>query len=260
MPTVFTIIMLVVATISLGSVVLVVSALGLARRFQWLMDEAPRWWARALLATAGVEVRLHGNVPERDTEPRIYVCNHVSWFDVIALVHALRRFSFIAKAEIFRVPLFGGAAKAVGTIPIERENRKSAFESYRLAGELMSAGRNVVVFPEGTRGREYALRPFKKGPFVLAIAAHAPIVPTIIHGTREVIPRGSWLVRPGVVDVHLLPAVETEGLTYDDRQSLVAQVWQRMADALERLYGVRSLAPAWRAEGNDGAYGVERRA
>ena len=249
MHTVLTLLTLLVATTVFGGMVLVVTALGLAKRVPWLMNEAPRWWAQSLLVAAAVEVRLHGHLPADASEPRIYVSNHVSWFDIPALVHALRRFSFIAKAEIFRVPLFGGAAKAVGTIPIERENRKAAFESYRRAAQLMGAGRNVVVFPEGTRGREYALRPFKKGPFVLAIASGAPIVPTIVHGTIHVNPRGSLRARPGVVDVHFLEPIPTAGLTYDDRDQLASRVWQRMADALERLYGVRSLPPVARGEG-----------
>ena len=72
-------------------------------------------------------------------------------------------------------------------IPIERENRKSAFESYRFAAERIRGGASVVVFPEGTRGRTYALRQFKKGPFVLAVAAGVPMVPTIVHGSLEVV-------------------------------------------------------------------------
>lgn len=249
MPTLLTIVTLIVLTLTLGGFVLAVAAVGLGARWPWLFDNAPRWWARALLATAGTRVRLDGHVPARDTEARIYVSNHVSWFDILALVKAVHRFSFIAKAELFRVPVFGPAARAVGTIPIERENRKAAFESYRIAGELMRAGRNVIVFAEGTRGRDYALRPFKKGPFVLAIASGAPIVPTVIYGTIHVNPRGSLRARPGDVTVHFLEPVPTAGLTYDDREALAALVWQRMADALERLYGVRSPRPARVSEG-----------
>jgi len=251
MTTAVTMLVLLVATVVYGGLVLVASALGLGKRERAarLFDEAPRWWAHALLSAAGVRVRLHGYVPDATTGPRIYASNHVSWFDILALVAALRRFSFIAKAELFRVPLFGAAAKAVGTIPIERDNRKAAFDSYRRAGELMSSGRSVIVFPEGTRGRDYALRPFKKGPFVLAIASGAPIVPTIVHGTIHVNPRGSFRARPGVVDVHFLEPVPTVGLSYDDRDRLAALVWQRMADALERLYGVTSQRPVARGEG-----------
>ena len=81
---------------------------------------------------------------------------------------------------------------------LTRDNRKSAFESYKEAAKEVTAGKNVVVFPEGTRGHDYSLRPFKKGPFVLAIAAQAPVVPVLVYGAREVMPKGSLprAVRP----------------------------------------------------------------
>jgi 1-acyl-sn-glycerol-3-phosphate acyltransferase len=152
----------------------------------------------------------------------------------------LPRYSFVAKAELFRVPLFGPAARAVGTIPIERENRKAAFQSYEEAARRIREGRNVVVYPEGTRGASYALRPFKKGPFVLAVAAGVPVVPTVLHGTIEVLPRGSFWARAGQVDVHLLEPVPAAGLSYDDRDRLTRAVYERMADGLRTLYGVAS--------------------
>ena len=248
MPTLLTIITLLVATVALGGLVLVTAAAGLGGRLPWLFDNAPRWWARALLASAGVHVRVHG-APSVGAGPWVYASNHVSWFDILALISALRRFSFIAKAELFRVPLFGPAARAVGTIPIQRENRKSAFDSYEVAAGMIRSGRSVIVFPEGTRGSDYALRPFKKGPFVLAIAAGAPVVPTIVHGTIRVNPRGSYRAHPGDVDVHFLEPVPTAGLTYADRDRLAAEVWRRMADAMERHYGVRSEEPRLAARG-----------
>jgi 1-acyl-sn-glycerol-3-phosphate acyltransferase len=177
-------------------------------------------------------------------EPRIYVSNHVSWFDVWALAAVLPRYKFVGKAELFRIPIFGRAARAAGMIAIERENRKSAFESYRVAAERIRAGASVVVFPEGTRGRTYGLRQFKKGPFVLAVAAGVPIVPTIVHGTLEVMSRDSFRVRPGVVDVHFLEPMDAAGLTYEDRNRLSRAAWERMADAMHELYGVESVPPS----------------
>ena len=236
---------LLVLTVVCGTVVLVARMLGVPDGEGTIYERAPRWWARGILFMSGIEVVIHGEEQMRTREPRIFASNHVSWYDVLVLVAHLPRYSFVAKAELFRVPLFGGAARAVGTIPIERENRKAAFQSYEEAAERMRGGRNVVVFPEGTRGSSYALRPFKKGPFVLAVAAGVPVVPTLLHGTIEVLPRGSFWLRPGRVDVHLLEPVDAAGLSYDDRDALSAAVHGRMADALRREYGVDS--PAFRA-------------
>jgi 1-acyl-sn-glycerol-3-phosphate acyltransferase len=162
----------------------------------------------------------------------------VSWFDVIVLAAELPRYSFIAKSELRKIPLFGYGAEAAGIVFLDRDNRKAAFESYKVAAKEVKRGRSIVVFPEGTRGRDYHLRPFKKGPFVLAIASQSPIIPTVVHGSREVMAKGSFRVRPGTIDVHFLEPIETKGLDYDDRAELMTQVWTRMANAMRDIYDV----------------------
>lgn len=241
MRTLATMLTILVLTPLLATLVIVASLLGVKPNAGGLLQKAPRWWSQGLLDAAGVGIVLHGEERMRSGEARIFVCNHVSWFDVLALAANLPRYSFVAKSEIFRVPLFGRGALAVGTIPIERDNRKSAFESYGLAAERIRAGASVVVYPEGTRGDGYALRPFKKGPFVLAVAAGVPVVPTIVHGSIEVLPRGSIRLRAGrTIHVHFLEPVEVAGLRYDDRDRLMRRVYDRMAEGLRTIYGVDS--------------------
>jgi 1-acyl-sn-glycerol-3-phosphate acyltransferase len=241
----------VLLTIFWGGVVILARLLGVRDGPGTIYERAPRSWARGMLAVSGTRVVMHGAERLRDGDAHVFVCNHVSWFDVLVLVAHLPRYSFVAKAELFRVPLFGPAARAVGTIPIERENRRAAFASYEEAAQRIRGGRNVVVFPEGTRGHGYALRPFKKGPFVLAVAAGVPVIPTLLHGTAEVLPRDSFYLRAGTVDVHLLEPVAAAGLGYDDRDWLAATVHARMADALRREYGTDS--PPYRAARADAA-------
>jgi len=240
MRTILVFLTLVTMTPVFGLMVIIAALFGVKDREGSIYDHAPRWWARCLVWAAGIRVRLHNEERMQSGAPRIYVSNHISWFDVLALAAVLPRYKFVGKAELFRIPLFGSAARAAGMIPIERENRKSAFESYRVAAERIRAGASVVVFPEGTRGRSYALRTFKKGPFVLAVAAGVPMVPTIVHGTLEVMSRDSFRVRAGVVDIHFLESVDTEGLTYEDRNRLSRAAWERMASAMHELYGVES--------------------
>ena len=158
----------------------------------------------------------------------------------LALAATLPRYKFVGKAELFRVPLFGRAARAVGSIPIERGNRKAAFQSYDEAAEQIRGGASVVVFAEGTRGTEYALRQFKKGPVILAISAGVPLVPVLVYGTIEILPRGSFRVRPGTVHLHFLEPVDPSGFTYEQRDSLSRIARDRMTEALERLYGIAS--------------------
>jgi 1-acyl-sn-glycerol-3-phosphate acyltransferase len=238
MRTVYVAFVALVATGLLAPVVIVARLLRMKEGPRSIYAWATRTWARSVGNAAGMTVRAHN--PERVSRETgtVYVCNHVSWFDVFALAGYLPRYSFIAKSELRRIPLFGYAAEAAGIVFLDRDNRKAAFESYKLAAAQVQRGRSIVVYPEGTRGRDYHLRPFKKGPFVLAIAAQSPIVPTVLHGAREIMHKGSFRIRPGTVDIHFLEPVATAGLDYDDRADLMTRVWNRMADALRDLYGI----------------------
>lgn len=197
-------------------------------------------WGKALCRAAGARVTVHGAERLHVARPRILVANHVSWFDVFALSAVLPDFVFVAKAEIERIPILGPAARAAGHVYIQRTNKKAAFAAYEEAARRIHRGTAVVVFPEGTRGRDYALRPFKKGPFVLAIAAQAPVVPVLIHGSLEVLRKGSFLVRSNEIHVHVLDEIPSEGLTYDDRDTLARRAYTSLADAQLKHYGLDS--------------------
>jgi 1-acyl-sn-glycerol-3-phosphate acyltransferase len=230
-----------VATVVLGFTVIIAALLGIEDKPGGIYDNVPRWWSQAVLFMVGIKVRVHGMENVNSGEPHIFASNHVSWFDVPSLASTLPRNRFVAKSELFKVPIFGRAMRAAGMIEIQRDNRKAAFGAYDVAAERIRGGKSVVVFPEGTRGHAYPLRPFKKGPFVMAIAAGVPIVPIILHGTIEIMPKGSLWVHSGTVDVHLLEPVSTTGVDYDHRETLMKTVRARMADAMRDLYGVEAL-------------------
>jgi 1-acyl-sn-glycerol-3-phosphate acyltransferase len=234
---------MVLMTLVLGVPIVVLSMLGVRIDPDSTLGNAPRIWARAALRAAGVRVVTHD---ERfigpASEPRVYVSNHVSWFEIFALATVLPHYRFVAKKELAAIPVFGRAVKEVAGIFIDRGNRKAAFQSYAEAADQMKAGVSVAVFPEGTRGRSYELRPFKKGPFVLAIAAQAPVVPVVSWGTREIQGKGDVAIHSGVCDLTFLEPIATTGMTYDDRDRLMSTVWHRMAAELERR-GVHSPEP-----------------
>jgi 1-acyl-sn-glycerol-3-phosphate acyltransferase len=232
------------ATFFLGLTVIIAALFRVPDKPGGIYDKVPRWWSSAVLWAVGVKVRVHGMENIKGDEPRIFASNHVSWFDVPALARMLPRYKFVAKSELFKVPIFGGGMRAAGMIEIQRENRKAAFGAYDVAAERIRAGNSVVVFPEGTRGHAYPLRPFKKGPFVLAIAAGVPIVPIILHGTIEIMPKGSLWAHPGTIDIHLLEPVSTKSVDYDHREALMQTVRTRMADAMRDIYGVEPLPSA----------------
>jgi 1-acyl-sn-glycerol-3-phosphate acyltransferase len=201
---------------------------------QWCM----RTWARSITRAAGVRLVVHGAEHIQPERGAVYASNHVSWFDIFSIASVLPRYTFVAKAELRRIPIFGWGAEASGVVFLERDNRTSAFDAYRTVAAKVSHGLNAVVCPEGTRGDSYSLRPYKKGPFVLAIAAGAPVVPVVVYGTREIMPRGTWRVQSGVVHVHFLPPIETTGYDYEHRHELMQAAWQQSADTLRITYGV----------------------
>lgn len=203
-------------------------------------DVLPRAWARACLAVTGVRVVVHNRERGFEGAPHIFVANHMSLFDIPALGSFLPRAKFVGKAELFKIPVFGAAMRSVGMIPIERTSRKAAFGAYDEASRRIRDGNSVIVFPEGSRGDDYPLRSFKKGPFVLAIDAGAPVVPVLIYGAREVLRRGSIMVHPVKVHVHLLEPVAVDGFDYEDRDALAEKVRSRIAQALDSLYGIES--------------------
>src|SRR5262249_26312364 len=227
-----------VMTAVLGPTVMVARLLRVPQGPNSIYARAVRLWARSLNFAAGVKVRVHGAERLRNQRGAVVVANHVSWFDIFPLAAEVPWCSFVAKSALRRIPLFGFAAECAGIVFLDRDNRKAAFESYRVAAQEVQRGRTIIVCPEGTRGQDYHLRPFKKGPFVLAIASQCPIVPTVVYGAREVMPKGSFRVRPGTIDLHFLERVPTEGLTYEDRSEVMSKVWNQMADEMRALYGV----------------------
>ncbi|HUQ46702.1 MAG TPA: lysophospholipid acyltransferase family protein [Gemmatimonadaceae bacterium] len=230
----------IIVTVFIGGSCVIAALCHVQDRAGSVYDLAPRWWSKIVLFMTGVRIRKHNYERAEIGKPHIFVSNHVSWYDIPALASILYRTKFVSKAELFKIPIFGPAMKAAGMIPVERQNRKAAFAAYDDAVKQIHDGNCVVVFPEGTRGYDYPLRPFKKGPFVLAIAAGVPIIPVLLHGTLEVIGKGSMLVHPGAVDVHFLEPVSVEGYDYERRDELAAVVRGRIAEALSRIYGIES--------------------
>jgi 1-acyl-sn-glycerol-3-phosphate acyltransferase len=229
----------IIVTIYSAIIVIVARLLGFKTREHSIYERAMQNWASGVIHGAGVKVVLHGE--ENITRGGgVYICNHVSWFDVFAIASKLPRCTFVAKHELRGIPIFGWGAESAGVVFLDRENRKAAFESYKIAATGVQGGRRIVVFPEGTRGYDYHLRTFKKGPFVLAIGSEEPLIPTVIYGAREVMGKETFKVKSGTVHIHFLEPIDTRGKTYDDRTAIMAETHRRMADFMEKEYGIRS--------------------
>jgi len=168
-----------------------------------------RLWGKLGLRLAGVRLTVAGMEHLDDLGPVIYMANHQSNFDILALFAGLPgQFRWIAKEELFRIPLFGYSMKRCGYIPLNRNDRRKALQSMRAAAERIKTGTSVVIFPEGTRSEDGMLLPFKKGGFSLAQQAGVPIVPIAISGSREINPKGSLRLFGGHIRLTIFPAID----------------------------------------------------
>ena len=194
--------------------------------------------ARLALALAGIRYRISGreHVPATAV---VFCSNHESNVDPPVLFEALhRRLHILYKAELHKFPIMGTVFDVGGFVPIERNDRESALRSIALGAESLKAGNSFLIFPEGTRSRTGHLLPFKKGGFIMAIQAQAPIVPVAIQGGRAAMKKGSAFVRPVKVSVRMGTPIPTAGLGLDDRDALI----QNVRDEVERLL---AQGPLW---------------
>src|SRR5690606_1553326 len=178
-----------VAVTAVLAIIVMIAALLRVRNYA-LYDWAARTWAGRMLRVSGAELEVEGLENVRADEPQIFVAYHVSWHDVFALAVAIpKRYRFVAKKELARIPLFGPAWKIAGHIAIRRSDLAAAIQSLNEAGRVLRQDNSsVVIFPEGTRSPDGRLLPFKKGAFTLALHTGVDIVPVAILGTRHILP------------------------------------------------------------------------
>jgi 1-acyl-sn-glycerol-3-phosphate acyltransferase len=218
------------ATLVFGLLSLLFGALD---RSGGLCHSLARTWSRLLLWGLGVTVSVEGagEVPRGAV---VFAANHGSALDVLILFgHLPASFRFIHKRSLYWIPMIGWTLWLAGHIGIDRASPFRARRSLERAARRVHGGTSVVVFPEGTRSPDGTLRLFKRGSFVLAIEAGAPVVPVSLAGVKTVVPRGLATLRPGTVRLKIHPAVPTEGRATDAAEALAEEVRKVVAKGLE---------------------------
>jgi 1-acyl-sn-glycerol-3-phosphate acyltransferase len=193
-----------------------------------------RWGIGASMRVAGVRVRTEGieNIPAGVC---IFAANHVSNLDPpAALIGVPRRISYLAKKEVFKYPIIRTALRLGKIVPVDREHTEAAIASIDHAVGILVEGISFFVFPEGHRSRDGSLKPFKKGTFVMAIEAGAPVVPVSILGSRERMPKGRLAIAPGEILLRFGAPIESRGYAVDEREELLERVRAAIAAGLEQ--------------------------
>jgi 1-acyl-sn-glycerol-3-phosphate acyltransferase len=180
---------------------------------------------------AGASVKIVGLDKIDHAGTYIFMSNHVSNLDPLILCPLTpRRTSVLAKKVIWRVPILAQALNMAEIVPVERDNRESAIQSIRRAGEVMQHGINMTIYPEGTRSSDGGLLPFKKGPFHLAAETGFPIVPVTILGTYEMMPKGKIFCRPGTATLVFHSPIDPK--QFSSREELMQAVYDAINSAL----------------------------
>ncbi|MBW1979851.1 MAG: 1-acyl-sn-glycerol-3-phosphate acyltransferase [Deltaproteobacteria bacterium] len=192
-----------------------------------------RFWSRCLLLASGIRLEVEGLENIDPQQSYVFAANHQSQFDIFALLVSLPvQFRWLAKAELFRIPIFGSAMKGAGYIPIDRSDRKAAFKSIDVAAAQVRRGTSIVIFPEGTRSVDGKLRSFKKGGFFLAIKSKRPIVPISISGSHKILAKGSFRVHSGTITIKIGKPIATASLNPQDREWLIPEIRRRIQENL----------------------------
>jgi len=182
-------------------------------------------WAKILLFLGNTKVKVIGVENILFGKPQIIMANHQSDFDIlISLAYIPVQFRWIAKKELFAIPIFGAAMRSAGYIEIDRSDRGKALRSLDEAALRISNGQSIMTFPEGTRSRDGEIKTFKHGVFYLAIRSGVPIVPISIIGSGKIMPKRSLRIKPGQVKIVIGKPIPVQDYDIEHRQELIEKV------------------------------------
>ena len=234
-----TVVTLVIGFLATLAAAFAAFVLGHVRPTSPAIEKVTSWWARAWLVPAGVDLEVRGVEHVDPSRSYVVVANHLSNIDIMVCFAAIPLpIRFLAKKELFRVPLLAQGMRSIGIVEVDRQHVRgpAAIEAVnRQAQVVIERGHSLIVYPEGTRSRDAHLRPFKKGAFSMAVGADMPVLPVTLHGTWEVWEPSKPWIRPGRVTVVIDPPIETENLTRDDVTTIRNNVRDIIASHLEDL-------------------------
>ena len=197
--------------------------------FGWLdrnkdfVGRITRFWAQWMIWSTGIHYDVSGYENLQYNKQYIFMCNHESALDIIFGVAAIpNNIIFLAKKELFKIPVFGWALKAAGMIKIDRQNPLTAKESVDAAVDiLLQSNFSTLIYPEGTRSENCNILPFKKGGFILAIRSQIPVVPITILGAGDALPKGSYCINTTKIKIIFGQPILTEGMDINDKDILL---------------------------------------
>ncbi len=205
----------------------------------------PRTWGRLLCQIANIKVRIEGQEQLDPDKPYIFVGNHASMADIMSFSGYISHdYRWIAKKELFAIPIFGPGMRAVDFISIDRSRGREAVKSLNAAAQRIADGASVILFPEGTRSTDGHLQPFKTGAIMLALKAGVDVVPVGFNGTHQALPKGKLLSRGGDVVLRIGTPISTKNFKAKDKQMLAGILHEKVAGLLDECHLPLPASPA----------------
>jgi 1-acyl-sn-glycerol-3-phosphate acyltransferase len=171
------------------------------------------------------KLHVSGETISDPRHPYVVVSNHQSLADIPLISNLPWEMKWMGKVELFRLPIIGWMMHLAGDISVDRKNPRSGAQALIKAQRYLEKRCSVMIFPEGTRTLDGRVRPFSDGAFHLAIRAKVPVLPLVVDGSRDCIPKHSWKFgKPSDIDLKVLPPIDTSSMTMADVASLRDQV------------------------------------
>jgi len=195
-------------------------------------NQIARKWARSLVKLTGTKVEIHGleNIPDRNV---LFVSNHQGNFDIPLLIGYIEQpKGFIAKIELKKIPIINRWMEKINCVFIDRDDIRQSVKAIKRGTELLKSGKNMVLFPEGTRSRSASLGEFKSGGMRLALKSGVPIVPVTINNSYQILEQNSYLIKPAQVKIIVSQPIYVNELTKDEQANLAELVKTKIAQHL----------------------------
>lgn len=210
--------------------------MGLADTQKKLSHYTSYFWARFLVAMAGINVRVSGleNVPH--DEPALFISNHQSNFDIPVLLGCINKSKgFLAKIELTKLPVINSWMEKTGCVFIDRSDRRQSLKAIHKCIEMIKSGQSMVIFPEGTRSRGAVMGKFKKGSLRVAEKIRVPIIPVVINGTYKLMEANNNKIKSAHVEVKILRPVYYENLSEIERVNINDYIREMIKENMSSL-------------------------
>ncbi|MCD6598032.1 MAG: 1-acyl-sn-glycerol-3-phosphate acyltransferase [Bacteroidales bacterium] len=203
----------------------------------WLLQCYSNFWASTITwVTPGWKVEIEGREKIKSGKAYILVSNHQSMLDIILLYRLFAHYKWIAKQELFRVPVIGWNMTANRYIPLKRGSKSSVLRMALLSEKTLKEGSSLMIFPEGTRSETGEIKGFKDGAFKMAIKTKTPIIPIVLDGTGNALPKNGFeFSSKELFHIRILDEVPVDGLTDKDVKLLTSKIRHLMIDELKKM-------------------------